>query len=45
MCFLNKAKIIKAKTIEEIVAEKSAEMTDQQKSEYWWELTQSKGIC
>jgi len=37
MCWLNG----KQKTVEEIVAEKSAGMTDQQKAEYWWELTQS----
>jgi len=36
MRFLNKAK-----TVEEIVAENSINMTDQEKSIYWWELTQS----
>jgi hypothetical protein len=32
---------IRPKTVEEIVAEKSAGMTDQQKAEYWWELNQN----
>lgn len=36
MCFLPKAK-----TVEEIVAEKSVGMTDAQKAEYWFELSQS----
>lgn len=40
MCWLGK-KIVPQKTVEEIVAEKSAGMTDAQKSEYWWELSQS----
>jgi hypothetical protein len=37
VCFLTN----RQKTVEEIVAEKSAGMTDAQKAEYWWELTQS----
>jgi hypothetical protein len=37
MCWLTN----KQKTIEEIIAEKSAGMTDQQKAEYWWELSQN----
>jgi hypothetical protein len=37
MCWLNN----KQKTIEEIVAEKSADMTDAQKAQYWFELSQN----
>jgi hypothetical protein len=39
MCWLSSN--FKQKTVEEIVAEKSAGMTDIQKSEYWWELSQN----
>jgi hypothetical protein len=31
----------KQKTIEEIIAEKSVGMTDTQKAQYWWELSQN----
>lgn len=33
--------VFKQKTVEELVAEKSVGMTDNQKSEYWYELTQN----
>jgi hypothetical protein len=39
MCWLSSN--FKQKTVEEIVAEKSVGMTDSQKAQYWWELTQS----
>lgn len=38
MCLLSK---LAGKTVEEIIAEKSVGMSDVQRSEYWWELTQS----
>jgi hypothetical protein len=34
-------KIVQGKTVEEIVAEKSANMTDAQKAQYWFELSQN----
>lgn len=38
MCF---KQIVQSKTVEEIVAEKSAGMTDAQKAQYWFELSQN----
>jgi len=34
-------KVVKQKTVEELVAEKSVGMTDGQKAQYWWELSQN----
>lgn len=39
MCFVKK--VIQQKTVEEIVAEKSAGMTDAEKAQYWYELSQN----